>query len=160
MAININKYEGESPDFDFKEYFDGPMKAWGIVQNWRGDVVTRFEIDMVGKWDGNSGTLKEDFRYYDGKKQQRIWYINRKSDEEFVGKADDILTEASGSVKGNAVRWNYVMDLDVQGRTYRIKFDDWMWRMNDGVVINRSYMKKFGFTVAEITIFIQKQDAK
>ena len=29
--------------------------------------------------------------------------------------------------------------------------------MNDGVLINRSYLKKFGLTVAELTIFMQKQ---
>jgi hypothetical protein len=50
------------------------------------------------------------------------------------------------------------MDLDVDGSTYRIRFDDWMWAMNDGVVVNRSYLKKFGFTVAELTLFMQKQN--
>ena len=29
--------------------------------------------------------------------------------------------------------------------------------MNDGVLINRSHLKKFGITVAEITIVMQKQ---
>jgi hypothetical protein len=33
-----------------------------------------------------------------------------------------------------------------------------MWAMNDGVVVNRSYLKKFGFTVAELTLFMQKQN--
>ncbi len=157
MSINIDNYKDESPAFDFKEYFNGPLKAYGIVQGWRGNVVTRFDLDMVGSWDGDKGKLEEDFRYYNGKTQRRVWHINRISDKEFTGTADDILTEATGAVNGNAVRWNYLMDLDVDGTTYRIKFDDWMWRMNDGVVINRSYMKKFGITVAEITIFIQKQ---
>jgi hypothetical protein len=32
--------------------------------------------------------------------------------------------------------------------------------MNDGVLMNRSYMKKFNLTMAEITIFMQKQDSK
>ncbi len=55
------------------------------------------------------------------------------------------------------MRWNYVMDLPVDDTTYRIRFDDWMWVMNDGVLINRSYLKKFGITVSELTIFMQKQ---
>jgi hypothetical protein len=29
--------------------------------------------------------------------------------------------------------------------------------MNDGVLINRSYLKKFGITVTKLTIFMQKQ---
>jgi hypothetical protein len=36
-------------------------------------------------------------------------------------------------------------------------FDDWMWFMNDGVIMNRSYMKKLGVTVAEITIYMKKE---
>ena len=32
---------------DIKEYFDGPIKAWGIVQNWKGEVVSRFDVEMV-----------------------------------------------------------------------------------------------------------------
>ena len=50
-----------------------------------------------------------------------------------------------------------VMDLPVDDKVYRIRFDDWMWQMNDGVLINRSYLKKFGFTVSELTIFMKKQ---
>ena len=49
------------------------------------------------------------------------------------------------------------MDVPVGDTSYRLNFDDWMWAMNDGVIINRSYMKKFGFRVAELTIFMQKQ---
>ena len=50
------------------------------------------------------------------------------------------------------------MDVTTEGgSTYRLKFDDWMWLMNDGVLMNRSYMKKFGITVGEITIFMKKK---
>jgi hypothetical protein len=49
------------------------------------------------------------------------------------------------------------MDVPVGDSKYRLRFDDWMWAMNDGVLMNRSYMKKFGITVAEVTIFMQKQ---
>jgi hypothetical protein len=29
--------------------------------------------------------------------------------------------------------------------------------MNDGILINKSYLKKFGITMAELTLFMQKQ---
>ena len=50
---SLDDYEGTSPKADIKEYFNGPIKAWGIVQDWRGRVVNRFDIDMVGKWEGD-----------------------------------------------------------------------------------------------------------
>lgn len=154
---NLEYYKDTKPEVDIKTYFNGPIKAWGIVQDWRGRVVSRFDINMVGKWEGNTGTLTEKFSYYDGKKQQRVWTIHKLADGSYEGTAADILDKATGNVLGNAARWNYVMDLPVDNTTYRITFDDWMWQMNDGVLINRSYLKKFGITVSELTIFMQKQ---
>lgn len=153
----LDYYKGTTPRADIREYFNGPIKAWGIVQDWRGRVVSQFDIEMVGKWDGDHGTLTEKFSYYDGKKQERVWTITKLADGTYEGTAADILDKATGAVEGNAARWNYVMDLPVNGSTYRIRFDDWMWQMNDGVLINRSYLKKFGITVTELTIFMQKQ---
>lgn len=154
---SLDYYEGTSPKANIKEYFNGPIKAWGIVQDWRGRVVNRFDIEMVGKWEGDTGTLTEHFTYYDGKKQERVWTIKKLADGSYEGTAGDIIDKAICNTTGNATRWNYVMDLPVDDTTYRIRFDDWMWLMNDGVMINRSYLKKFGITVSELTIFMQKQ---
>ncbi|OJX13098.1 MAG: hypothetical protein BGO77_02220 [Caedibacter sp. 37-49] len=154
---NLDYYKNTMPRADIKEYFNGPVKAWGIVQDWKGRVVRRFDVNMVGKWDGDIGTLTENFDYYDGKKQQRVWTIKKLSEDTYEGTASDIIEKATGKNVGSAVRWNYVMNLPVDDTTYTIRFDDWMWAMNDGVLINRSYLKKFGITVSEITIFMQKQ---
>ena len=154
---NLDYYKGTTPQADIKEYFNGPVKAWGIVQDRKGRVTRRFDVNMVGKWDGDVGTLTENFDYYDGKKQQRVWTIKKLADGSYEGTASDIIDKATGKTEGSAVRWNYVMDLPVDDTTYRIRFDDGMGVMNDGVLINRSYLKKFGITVAELTIFMQKQ---
>lgn len=157
ISNSLDYYEDTKPKADIKEYFNGPIKAWGIVQDWRGRVVERFDIKMVGKWEGETGTLTEHFDYYSGKKQERVWTIKKLPDGSYEGTASDILDKATGNTNGNATHWNYVMDLPVDNTTYRLRFDDWMWLMNDGVMINRSYLKKFGITVSELTIFMQKQ---
>ena len=153
----LDYYNDSTPKVDIKEYFNGPVKAWGIVQNRKGEVTRKFDIEMVGKWDGDNGVLEEEFKYYDGETQKRTWKIKKISDNQYEGTAGDILDKATGIQNGNAVNWHYTMDLPVDDTTYRIKFDDWMWLMNDGVLINRSYLKKFGITVSELTIFMQKQ---
>lgn len=158
-SMKLKPYKNNKPAMNLKEYFNGPIKAWGIIQNWRGEVISRFDVDMKGSWEGDIGTLKEQFVYYDsGEKQNRTWTIKKLSELKYEGTADDILDKAEGEISGNAMRWVYKMDLPVDGSTYRITFDDWMWVLNDGIVINRSYLKKFGFTVAELTLFMQKQD--
>ncbi len=154
---DLNHYKGSEPKFDLEAYFTGPIKAWGLVQDRSGQVTRRFDVDMVGSWEGNVGTLNEQFDYYDGEQQQRIWTITKRTDTQYEGTASDIIDKATGQVEGNAMRWAYEMDLEVGDSTFRITFDDWMFLMNDGVLINRSYLKKFGFTVAELTLFMQKQ---
>lgn len=152
----LDDYQDMKPQADLKEYFTGPIKAWGLIQDFSGKVVSRFDVTMHGSWQGDVGTLKEDFTYYDGTKQQRTWTITRKADGTYEGRAGDIIGTAEGETKGNAVRWKYEMDIPVDGKPFRVTFDDWMWRLNDGVMINRSYLKKFGFTVAELTLFMKK----
>lgn len=160
VSPEIDSYTGSRPEITAKEFFTGPIKAWGIVQDWRGRVTTRFDADMLGRWDGNVGTLEEDFEWYDGRTQRRVWTLHETEEGNITGTAADILGEASGQTNGSALNLNYQMDLEVNGKTYRVKFDDWMWLMNDGVVINRAYIKKFGLTVGQLTVFMQRQTAE
>ncbi len=155
---SLKHYENSEPTMDLQEYFTGPIKAWGLVQNRKGEVVRRFDVFMNGSWDGDTGTLEETFSYYDGEIQERTWTIKRLPSGLYEGTAADILGKADGEIMGSAMRWAYQMDLPVGDTTYKITFDDWMFRMNDGILINRSYLKKFGFTVGELTLFMQKQD--
>jgi hypothetical protein len=154
---SLKHYTDHSPQLDLQDYFTGPIKAWGLVQDRRGHVTRRFDVDMVGTWKDGVGTLDEVFEYYDGETQKRVWTIQKTDEKSYRGTASDIIGHADGQVEGNAMRWAYEMDLDVGDQTYRITFDDWMFLMNDGVLINRSYLKKFGITVAELTLFMQKQ---
>ena len=157
-GMSLKKYETQQPEMSIREYFDGEIQAWGIIQDRSGNVISRFDIDLVGTWDGNQGVLEEDFRFYDGKTDQRTWYITDLGNGTYEGRADDIIGVASSQTTGNAANWAYSMDVTTEdGSTYRLKFDDWMWLMNDGVLMNRSYMKKFGITFGELTIFMKKK---
>lgn len=157
------QYQNQQPAFDMATYFDGTIKAWGLVQNRSGDVVNRFDADIEAYKEGDVIVLDEVFRYYDatqaaGQPTTRVWRITPNGDGTYSGTAGDILGQATGQSYGNGFNWAYEMDLPVGGGTYRVVFDDWIWAMNDGVIINRSYIKKFGITWAEVTIFMQKQN--
>lgn len=159
--IDGTKYESLQPSMRLEEYFNGPIKAWGFIQDRSGNITVRFDVEMVGTWEGNKGKLEEVFTYYDtGRVDKRTWEITKLDNNRYEGKAGDIIGIAQGHFHGNAMNWSYEMDVPVDDTHYRLKFDDWMWAMNDGVVINRSYLKKFGITVAELTVFMQKQDVQ
>lgn len=154
---SVEEYADTQPPMHFDQFFNGPVKAWGIVQDRSGKVIKRFEVDMVGTWNGDEGTLQEHFVYYDGETQDRTWRIRKTGPDTFTGAADDIVGTATGKSSGSAIKWNYVMKLPVGNTVYNVSFDDWMFMMRDGVLVNRSYLKKFGIRMAELSIFMEKR---
>lgn len=156
-APSVQHYAGEVPEVDVREFFEGDITAWGIVQSRSGEVINRFRADMQGSWEGDRGILDEEFFYANGDTQTRQWQFVRQSENSYTGTASDVIGEASIEQAGNAINLNYVLRVPVGDRTYDLKFDDWMWLVEDEVIINRATMKKFGFRVGELTVVIQKQ---
>ena len=86
-----------------------------------------------------------------------MWTITRTGPNQYVGRADDVVGEAVGVSAGNALRWKYVLALPVDGKTYHVDFDDWMYQMDDKVMLNRSLMSKFGVSLGELTLSFTKR---
>ena len=142
-----------------EEYFAGKSKAYGVLFDRGGDPQRNFSVDLVGTWDKASKTLTlvEDFVFDDGEESQRTWVIRKVGQNQYVGKANDVIGEAKGYSKGNAFHWDYVLDVPYKGSTIALKIDDWLFLSDDDVLINRAEMFKFGFKVGEIVISFSKQ---
>ena len=157
-SLDGQRYLSIEPSFDLFQFFDGEVKAWGLVQNRDGEVIQKFEVDIQGSIMGDQITLDETFQYAVGKgPTKRAWQIVRLDDGQYRGSAGDILGEAVGSTYGNAFRWSYRMDIPVDDTVYEVSFEDWFWVIDDRRLFNRSYIQKFGFDVAEVTIFMERQ---
>jgi hypothetical protein len=50
------------------------------------------------------------------------------------------------------------MLLPVDGTTYEVQFDDWMYQMDDKVMLNRATMSKFGIELGEVLLSFRKRD--
>ena len=151
-AVDIDDYRAERPLLDLKSYFSGIIDGHGIFQDRSGKVVKRFHVVIDASWQGDTGTLDEHFSYSDGSTQRRIWTITRHADGRYTGRADDVVGEAEGQARGNALRWRYVLSLPVDGKTYKVDFDDWMYLMDERVMLNRSVMSKFGLRLGELSL--------
>ena len=88
-----------------------------------------------------------------------MWTITRLGEGRYTGRADDVVGEAAGEAAGNALRWRYVLALPVDGKVYNVDFDDWMFLMDDKVMLNRSLMSKWGFRLGEVTLSFVKREA-
>jgi len=154
---SFDSFHNKTPQVDIQEYFNGTIKAWGILQDRSGEVTKRFDVIMEGSWNGDEGTLDETFDFDDGKHQKRKWFLKKVNDESFIGKASDVVGEAAGAQKGNAINMKYVLQIPVGDKTYDIAINDWLIQMDEKRMVNISALTKFGFNVGRLTIFFEKQ---
>jgi Protein of unknown function (DUF3833) len=149
-------YAAEKPVLDLKTYFNGPLVAHGLFTDRSGKVARRFTVQMTGTWQGNQGTLDERFTYSDGKTERRVWRLTDLGNGRWAGRADDVLGEAVGIASGNALNWKYTLKLPVDDKVYEVQFDDWMYLMDDKVMLNKAVMSKFGVRLGEVTLSFYK----
>jgi len=153
----VADYANQQPALDLRQYFNGTLDAYGIFTDRSGKVVKRFTVLMQCTWDGDNGVLDEDFTYSDGTKQRRIWRLKALPDGRYEGRADDVIGGAQGHAAGNALNWRYTLALPVDGSVYEVQFDDWMYLMNDKVMLNKAQMRKFGIYLGEVTLAFTKR---
>jgi hypothetical protein len=148
----VDDYATEKPVLDLKTYFNGVVDAWGIFTDRNGKVVKRFTVDMKCNWQGKHGTLDEDFVYADGSREKRIWQLIDQGNGAYTGTAGDVVGEALGQTRGNAFNWRYTLALPVEGTVLHVQMDDWMYLMNDRVMLNKARMTKFGIHLGDVTL--------
>jgi hypothetical protein len=156
-STGVEHYRAEQPALDLPTYLNGTLDAWGMFQGRSGEVQKRFHVLIDAQWKGDTGVLDEHFQWSDGSTSRRVWTLTRQSDGRYLGRADDVVGEAVGEVAGNAFRWRYVLALPVDGKTYHVDFDDWMFLIDDKVMLNRATMSKWGFNLGEVTLSFVKR---
>ena len=155
-SMKPEDFKNKEPRLIIEEYLSGNIKAWGVLQNRSGKVTRQFSADLNGTWDGKQLILKEKFIWDDGEIQDREWKINKIDEHNYEGTAGDVVGKAIGYSYGPAFKFEYVLLVPVKGRELKITFDDWIFKQDERVAINRATMTKFGFKVAELTVVFVK----
>jgi len=155
-AMKPEDFKNKEPRLIIENYLSGNVKAWGVLQNRSGKVTRQFSADLNGKWDGRKLILDEKFNWDDGEIQMRQWQITKLDDNNYEGTAGDVVGKAKGYSYGPAFKFEYVLLVPVKGKEMKITFDDWIFKQDERVAINRATMTKFGFKVAELTVVFVK----
>ena len=149
-------FKDQKPRLIIEDYLSGNVKAWGLLQNRSGKVIRQFSADLIGEWDGKKLVLDEKFNWSDGEIQTRQWTITKIDEHNYEGIAGDVVGKAVGYSYGPAFKFEYVLLVPVKGKNMKITFDDWIFKQDDKVAINRATMTKFGIKVGELTVLFQK----
>ncbi len=157
-GVEVEDYQGVTPEFNIQDYFEGDLVAHGIVKNRGGKVIRYFTADIKASWDNGVGILDETFVFDDGEKQKRIWTLQKEGDHHnhYIGTASDVIGKAHLQAEGNALFLQYTLRLPFRGGTIDVNVDDRMYLVSPNVLINESGLSKFGFDVGEIVLTINK----
>lgn len=160
MSMKPEDFAGSQPLLRLEDYFDGPVEAWGLVQDRFGKVRRQFRVTIVGERTAEGCRLHETFRYVDGAVESRVWSVRNLGDGRYEGTADDVVGKAVGRAAGSALNWRYRLKLTIGGRRLLVAFDDWMLLQDDGVLINRARLSKWGLFLGEVMLFFRKPPAE
>ena len=149
-------FKDQKPRLIIEDYLSGNVKAWGILQNRSGKVIRQFSAELNGSCDEKQLILDEKFNWSDGEVQKRQWTITKLDEHNYEGSAGDVVGTAKGFSYGPAFKFEYVLLVPVKGKEIKITFDDWIFKQDEKVAINRATMTKFGIKVAELTVLFIK----
>ena len=164
-GIEPQVYANEKPALDLRTYFNGTLEGHGAFMDRGGEVKRRFVVTIKATWTGSGdtlvGTLDEDFVWSDGEREKRVWTLKpdpARGPGHWTGTAADVRGQAHGVVAGNTLNWRYTFMLKTKdGKSYDIAFDDWMYLIDDRVLLNRAVMRFWGFRVGEVLISFNRK---
>ena len=158
-AQTLNDYAQEAPEFDVRASLAGGFLADGVIYDYSGRVNARFRASITGRFDETGGVMDEEF-FYAGveESQRRQWQITFTGPKTFTAVADDIVGTALGEASGNALRFTYRLRLPERLGGHVLDVVDWLYLMEDGTIVNRSDMRKFGVRAAELFAIFRRSE--
>jgi hypothetical protein len=154
--VDVSDYSSSEPKLDLREFFNGELRAYGLLQDRAGKMTRRFSATLQGSWQGEQGTLVEHFIFDDGSEQDRTWHLQHLGNGQYQGTADDVIGTAIGNIGGSVLQWEYQLLVPWRDTQLAVTLDDWLYLIDQQHLLNKTELRKFGLRVGELTLVIEK----
>ena len=154
--VTVGDYTGNEPKLVAEDFFDGRLRAHGVVKNRGGKVIRYFSADIDASWVDGVGTLDERFLFDDGEQQTRIWTLRPTAPDRYLATAGDVVGEGELEISGNSLFLDYVLRVPYGDDSIDLRIDDRMYLVSERVLLNESIMTKWGIEVASVMLVIEK----
>ena len=135
-----------------ENFFCGPMRAEGSFVNAWSRSRRGIVIDIVPAWDGKLLSLDERFVYSDGEKDHKVWRLEKTGPGAYVGTREDMIGTGRVWTEGRSVCLAYVLMLMGMGFDFR----ETMTLRDDGSVLGRATVKKWGILIGRVELVIHR----
>ena len=146
-----------APVLVLHQWFAGPTYAVGRFRNNFSGEERKLAVDLMGRWNGKTLSLFEDFFYADGERNQKTWFFERVGEGRYIGTRDDVVSPADVTTpEPDTVRFGYTADLKLPSGVTRLSFDDTLQLRPDGTVFNKAYVSRLFIPVGDVELVFRK----
>jgi len=135
-----------------ESFFAGRTQGDGVFINSWTKSKRRFQVVIDGTWDGRVLALSESYVYDDGLREQKSWRLQQTAPGVFTGTYDDTIGPAHIWSEGSVVRLHYKLRL----AGIALAFDETMTLRDDGRVIDKARVTKWGILVGRLEVVMRK----
>lgn len=151
-SLNTANFLSETPKLDPVEFFGGSTTSKGVVENYKGKPIARITTTTEGSVKDGKLFIEQDLMTEGKKTNHRSWSLQQMDEHNVQANSTDMDGTAKGLLYGNTFSWTYRMKLQNRKFIRHVRMQQNMYLMPDGnSLIIRSVIRKFGFTVAQIT---------
>lgn len=148
---------GEVLPITLADAFTGRTTGRGVFRVALTGAERRFTADLNGHLRGDVLTVVEDFRYDDGQVDRLTWVFRRAGPGRWTGRREDTVGEAVVVEDGRTVRLTYLADFRSPGRVTRLGFEDVIYRLPGGLVVNEGIVTRGGIAVGTVRFEIRRR---
>ncbi|HLD76952.1 MAG TPA: DUF3833 family protein [Rickettsiales bacterium] len=134
-------YLEKAPKVNIKNFLDGDLSGFAIIQDVNDKIENSFVVDVDGKWEGNKGTVRFNYVFNGGKKDSRTWLITVEDAENYTAIGHDFLSPAEGRQAGNTSQIIYTLRQIYKDKKEQIEFEDNLYLVDEDSAIIISEMR-------------------
>ena len=150
----------KGPDLTLVSAFQGRSTGSGHFRVWLTGDERRFTARLNGTVTGAEGartlTVVEDFLYDDGQQDRLTWVFRETGPGRWTGKREDTVGEATVIEESGRIRLSYTADFKSPSGVNRLGFQDILYALPDGSIVNDAVVSKAGIAVASVRFVIRR----
>lgn len=148
------------PPITLVSAFVGRTTGRGHFRVWLTGDERRFTARLSGTVTGRKGgqtlTVVEDFTYDDGQQDRLTWVFREIGPGRWTGKREDTVGEATVIEQNGVIRLSYTADFRSPSGVNRLGFEDILYALPDGTIVNDAVVTRAGLAVASVRFVIRR----
>ena len=150
--LPVSGFAGMPPAFDPVRFFTGHVRSWGVIEDRSGQPTSPVVTDCTGEADGPDGLhMTQRLTIGTDAPVTREWRMRRTGPGRFEATANDMVGTATGTASGRVFHWEWTLALEPGNAIKNVTMEQWWYLQEDGSMLNRTMVKKFGIIAAEVT---------